>query len=132
MYFQRMVNICYCLLFWRYFWTPTTNINHNSGTIKPWLRQETWKLRNDLNCFITIFVMFVTFLVFEDSQNSFLCGPPFGPFSSVNYPNFEQNPSIWTAHHTFLESKHLRLLKIPITFFRSGESKKSCQLIGYM
>ena len=51
--------------------------------------------------------LFVTFIVvFENSQNSFLCGPPFGSFWSVKYLNFGQKLPIRTAHHTFLENRH--------------------------
>ena len=58
--------------------------------------------------FSSIFsALFVTFIfVFEYSQNSFLCGAPFGPFWSVNYLNFGQKLPIPTAHNTFLESRH--------------------------
>ena len=33
-----------------------------------------------------LFVIFIT--EFENTQNLFLCGPPFGPFWSVKYQNF--------------------------------------------
>ena len=33
-----------------------------------------------------LFVIFIS--EFENTQNSFLYGPPFGPFSSVKYLNF--------------------------------------------
>ena len=50
--------------------------------------------------------LFVTFIfVFENCQNSFSCGPAFGPFWSVRYLNFERKLPIWTTHHTFLESR---------------------------
>ena len=42
----------------------------------------------------------------ENTQNSFSCGAPFGPFWSLKYLNFDQKLPIWTAHHTFLESRH--------------------------
>ena len=35
----------------------------------------------------------------------------FGPFWSVKYLNFPQKLPIWTAHHTFLESKHSGVTK---------------------
>ena len=50
--------------------------------------------------------MFLTFtFVFENSQNSFSCGPLFGPFWSVKYLNFGQKLPFRTAHHTFLERR---------------------------
>ena len=52
-------------------------------------------------------LLFVTFIfAFENSQNSFSCGPTLGSFWSVKYLNFGQRLSISTAHHTFLESRH--------------------------
>ena len=51
--------------------------------------------------------LFVTFIfIFENGQNSFSCGLPFGLFWSVKYLNFGQKLPIRTAHHTFLESGH--------------------------
>ena len=44
--------------------------------------------------------------VFQDSQNSFSCDLPFGPFWSVKYLNFGQKLPIRSAYHTFLESRH--------------------------
>ena len=68
----------------------------------------------------------VTFiLVFENSQNSFSCGPSFGPFWSVEYLNLEQNLPIWTVHHFFLESKHPEITKNPYyVLFLEGSQKK--------
>ena len=37
--------------------------------------------------------------------------PPFSPFWSVKYLNCEQKLPIWTAHHTFKESKQLEVTK---------------------
>ena len=58
--------------------------------------------------------LFVTFIfVFENSQNSFQCGPPFGSFWSVSYPNFWEKLPIRTTHHSFLESRHPEITKNP-------------------
>ena len=55
--------------------------------------------------------LLVTFISeFENTQNSFPCGSPFGPFWSVKYINFGQRLLIRTAHHTFVEVDTLRLL----------------------
>ena len=40
---------------------------------------------------------------FENSQNSFSCSPPFGPFLSVKYLNLGLELPIWTDHHIFIE-----------------------------
>ena len=62
----------------------------------------------------TFSALFVTFIfVFENSQNSFSCGPHFGPFWSTKYLNLRQKLSILTAYHTFLESRHLEAKKNP-------------------
>ena len=42
--------------------------------------------------------------VFENSQNSFSCCPPFDPFWSGKYLNFGQNLLIQTVHHTLFGS----------------------------
>ena len=56
-------------------------------------------------------MLFLTFISeFENTQNSFPCGPPFGLFCSVKYI-FDQKLQIWTAHHTFLESRHPEVTK---------------------
>ena len=52
----------------------------------------------------TTFVTFI--LVFENIQNSFSCGPPFGPCWSVKYVILGQKLPLWKAHHTFLDSRH--------------------------
>ena len=55
----------------------------------------------------TFYALFVTFIfIFENSQNSFSCRPPFRPFWSVKYHNFGQKLPIQSTHHTFLESIH--------------------------
>ena len=51
--------------------------------------------------------------IFENSQNSFSCGPPFGLFWSVKYLNFGQKLPIRAAHHTFLEKRHPKVSKNP-------------------
>ena len=71
------------------------------------------------------FQLFVTFtFVFKNSQNSFSCGPPFSPFWSVKYLNFGKKLPIWTAHHTFLESRHLEVTKDPYYVFSTEGSQK--------
>ena len=60
----------------------------------------------------TFYALFVTFIfIFGNSQNSFSCGVPFGPFWSVKYLNFGQKLPIRTTHHTFLESRHPEVTK---------------------
>ena len=76
--------------------------------------------------FLRYMFLFVTFIfAFENSQNSFSCGLLNGPFCSVKYLNFGQKLPIRTAHHTFLESRHLSLLKIHITFCLLRGAKKT-------
>ena len=60
---------------------------------------------NDLifsSTFSTLFVILI--FVFENSQNSFSCNPPFDPFWFVKFRNFQQKLPISTIHHTFIES----------------------------
>ena len=53
-------------------------------------------------------------------------GPSFSSFWSVKQLNFEQNLLIRTAHHTFLESKHLDVTKNPYyILFLVGRQKKA-------
>ena len=59
--------------------------------------------------FSSLFVSFI--FVFENNQNSFSGGRPFGPFWSVKCLNFERKLPIWTTHHTFLESTHPEVTK---------------------
>ena len=70
--------------------------------------------------------MFLTLISeFENTQNSFSCGLHFGPFWSVKYLNFEKKLPIWTAHHTFLESKHPEVTTNPYhILFLEGSQKK--------
>ena len=67
----------------------------------------------------------VTFIVvFENSQNSFSCGLPFGPFWFVKYLNFGQDLPIWTAHHTFLKNKYPEITKnLYYLLFLEGSQK---------
>ena len=92
--------------------------DYNSGR-----KHGSWT--NDPNLFIYFFrsVYNIHFL-FENSQNSFWCGSPFGPFWTAKYP-------IQTTHHTFQESRHLRLLKIHIIFCSPSGAKKRYQLMDY-
>ena len=62
---------------------------------------------NDLFPLLFPLQLFVTLIfVFENSQNSFSSGLPFGPFWSAKYHNFGQKLPIWRNHFTFLESRH--------------------------
>ena len=81
----------------------------------------------------TLCALFITVIfVFENTQNSFPCGPSFGPFLSVKCCNFGQKLPIRTAHHTFLESRHPEITKIPYyVLFPEGSQKKSYQLMDY-
>ena len=62
-----------------------------------------------LSTFSDLFVIFIP--KFENTQNSFLCDPPFAPFWSVNTSIFSHKLPIQTAHHTFLESRHPEVTK---------------------
>ena len=54
----------------------------------------------------------MTFIfVFENSQNSFSCGPLPSPFWSVKYLKFVKKLSIRTAHHIFQEGRHPEVTK---------------------
>ena len=64
--------------------------------------------------FFIYFFQSVTFIfVFENCQNSFLCGLPFGPFWSVKYLSFGLKLPISKVHLNFLESRHLEVTKNP-------------------
>ena len=66
----------------------------------------------------TFYALFVTFIfIFENSQNSFWCGPPVGPFWSVKYLTFGQKLPV------------LRLLKIHIMFCPPSGARKMYQLM---
>ena len=89
---------------------------HNSGR----------KLKNQTNdlifssTFSTLFVIFI--FVFENSQNSFSCCPPFDPFWFVKFCNSQQKLPIWKVHHTFIESKHPEVAKNPCYLLSPKES----------
>ena len=69
--------------------------------------------------------LFVTFIfVFGNSQNSFSCGPPFGPFWSVKYLNFGRKLRIRTTHDTSLESRNPDVTKNPYYVFPPKGAKK--------
>ena len=69
--------------------------------------------------------LLVTFIfVFENSQNSFLCGTRFGPFWSVKYLNFGRKLPIQTIHHTFLECRHPEVTKNPYYVLSPKGSQK--------
>ena len=62
-----------------------------STKLKGITRKGTWKLDRWPHFFHLLFplYLFVTFISeFENTQNSFSCGLPFGPFWSVKYLNF--------------------------------------------
>ena len=69
-------------------------------------------------------------MIFETSQNSFSCRPPFGPFRSVKYLSFGQKLPIWTTHHTFLESRYPENAKNPYYVFSPEGSQKKYQLMN--
>ena len=73
----------------------------------------------------TFSALFITFsFLFENSQNSFWCGPSFVPFWSVKYVNFWQKLPIWTIHHTSLESKYSEVTKNPCYILSPDRSQK--------
>ena len=78
---------------------------HNSG----------WKLKNQTNDLIFSFTfssVFVTFIfVFENSQNLYSCGPPFYPFWSVKFRNFQQKLPISTTIILLQKVNTMSLLK---------------------
>ena len=98
---------------------------HNLRTITQERNMETRQMTPFFHL-LFLLILFVTFIfVFENSKNSFSCGPPFDPFSSVKYLNFGQKLSIGTAHHTFLESRHPEVTKNPYyVLFPKGRQKK--------
>ena len=73
-----------------------------------------------------LFVIFI--FIFENGQNSFSYGTPFGLFWSVKYFNFEQKLPIRTAHHIFLESRQPEVTKIHIMFCPRRGAKKGISL----
>ena len=77
--------------------------------------------------FSDLFVVLIS--EFENTQNSFSCGPPFGPFWSVKYLNFGQKLPIRTNHQTFLESRHPEITKNPYCFV-PGESQNKVSAHG--
>ena len=90
-------------------------------------QEGTWKLEKWPHLFIYLFhsKIIVTFiLVFENSQNSFSCGPSFGSLVPL-WP-------IWTAHHTFLVTKHPEATKNHYYVLILEGSQKKYQLMDYM
>ena len=57
--------------------------------------------------------------------------PPFGPFWSGKYINFGQKLPIWTAHHTFLESRQSEVTKNPNYVLSREGSPERYQLTDY-
>ena len=75
--------------------------------------------------------LFVTFIfVFENSQNSFSCGHPFGPFRSVKHLNFGRKLPIQKTHHTFVENRHPEVTKNPCYVFPLKVSQKKVSAHG--
>ena len=76
--------------------------------------------------------LFVTFIfVFKNSQNSFSCGLTFGPFWSVKYSISGKLPTR-TVHHTFLKSRHSKVIKNPCYVLSpDGKQKKRYHLMDY-
>ena len=82
--------------------------NHNSG-------REHVNQTNDPIFSFTFSDLTVTFVSeFENTQSSFSCGAPFGPFWSVKYLSFW--PKATNSDSSSHFSRHLRLLKIYIMF----------------
>ena len=80
----------------------------------------------------TLSALFVTFIfVFENSQNSFSCGLPFGLFWSVKYLSFGQKLPIGTAHYAFLTSKLPEVTKNPYYVLSLLGSQKWYKLMDY-
>ena len=99
---------------------------HNSGRKK----RKLYNWPHFLNLFFPLW-LFVTFIfVFENSQNSFSCGPPFGLFWSVKFLNLGQKIPIRTAHQTFLESKHHGVTKNPYYVLSPDDSQKKVWVHG--
>ena len=58
-------------------------------------RKEAWELDKSPHFLSTFSALFVKFIfIFENGQNSFSCGTPFGLFWYVNYLNIEQKLQI--------------------------------------
>ena len=72
---------------------------------------ETRQMTPFLSTFSALFVTFI--FIFENGQDSFSYGLPFGLFWSLKCLNFGQKLSIRTAHHIFLESRHSEVTKNP-------------------
>ena len=111
---RRIFDILIASISWIFARILITNINHEFV----------------LSTFSTLTVCNI--LAFENSQNLFSCGPPFGPFCSAKYLNIEQKLLIRTVYHTFLESKHPEVTKNPYYVLFLEGSKKRCQLMDYI
>ena len=62
---------------------------------------------------------------FENSQNSFSCGPLFGPFVSGKYFNSGKKLPIQTTYHTFLERRQPEVTQnLYYVLPRKGSQKK--------
>ena len=58
----------------------------------------------------------------QNGQNSFLYGPGFILVREI--PQFGQKLPIWTAHHTFLESRHTTVTQNPYYVLSLSGAKK--------
>ena len=77
--------------------------------------------------------LFVTFIfAFENRQNSFSCGFPFGSFWSIKYLNFGKKLRFGQPIILFQKVDNLRLLKIHIIFCPPRGAKKRYQLMDYI
>ena len=69
--------------------------------------------------------LFVTLIFeFENTQNSFPCGPISRPFWSAKHCNFGNKLPIRTTHLTFLELRHPEITKNPCYVLSSEGSQK--------
>ena len=91
---------------------------------------KTRKTRKMTSFFIYFFYSVAFIFVFENSQNSFSCGPLFDPFWSVKFRNFQQKLPILATHHTFIESKHPAVAKNPCYVLSQEESQKLVSIHG--
>ena len=100
--------------------------DHNSGK-----NMEDRQITPFLSSTLSALTVFNIDFCFENSQNSFSCGPSFAPFWSKKCFKFEQKLPILTANHTFLLSRHPEVTKNPYYILPSKRSQKTYQLMDY-
>ena len=83
---------------------------------------ETRQMTPFLSTFSALFVTFI--FIFENGQDSFFYGLPFGLFWSLKCLNFEHKLPIWIPYHIFLESRHPEVTKNPYVLPPKGCQKK--------